>query len=128
MAVNLAGDRLPCGHDIDQLWDHLVRDAGLGITCFVRTLWQSEFAQPWWLLLLLLLPGVVWISYRSLAGLGPVRRWAGSRIRRAVRQNRAKREPSVIELGPKEWRELPGQLTGGQRDDRRQGPPASPTA
>ena len=27
MAVNLAGDRLPCGHDIDQLWDHLVRDA-----------------------------------------------------------------------------------------------------
>ena len=27
MAVNLAGDRLPCGRDIDQLWDHLVRDA-----------------------------------------------------------------------------------------------------
>lgn len=23
MAVNLADDRLPCGHDIDQLWDHL---------------------------------------------------------------------------------------------------------
>ena len=27
MAVNLPSDRLPCGHDIDQLWDHLVRDA-----------------------------------------------------------------------------------------------------
>ena len=26
MAVNLAGDRLPCGHDIDQLWDHLAKD------------------------------------------------------------------------------------------------------
>ena len=25
MAVNLAGDRLPCGHDIDQLWDHLTK-------------------------------------------------------------------------------------------------------
>jgi hypothetical protein len=27
MAVNVAGDRLPCGHDIDQLWDYLVKDA-----------------------------------------------------------------------------------------------------
>jgi hypothetical protein len=27
MAVNLAGDRLPCGRDIDQLWDRLVQDA-----------------------------------------------------------------------------------------------------
>jgi hypothetical protein len=26
MAVNLGGDRLPCGHDIDQLWDHLAQD------------------------------------------------------------------------------------------------------
>jgi len=25
MAVNAAGDRLPCGHDIDQLWDHLAK-------------------------------------------------------------------------------------------------------
>ena len=25
MAVNLADDRLPCGHDIDQLWDHLAK-------------------------------------------------------------------------------------------------------
>jgi hypothetical protein len=27
MAVNLTGDRLPCGHDIDQLWDHLALNA-----------------------------------------------------------------------------------------------------
>jgi hypothetical protein len=27
MAVNPAGDRLPCGHDIDQLWDRLAQDA-----------------------------------------------------------------------------------------------------
>ena len=25
MAVKLADDRLPCGHDIDQLWDHLAK-------------------------------------------------------------------------------------------------------
>src|SRR5262249_51634165 len=39
------------------------------------TLWHLEVAQPWWLLLLLLIPVVVWMSYRSLAGLGPTRRW-----------------------------------------------------
>lgn len=27
MAVNTDSDRLPCGHDIDQLWDRLVMDA-----------------------------------------------------------------------------------------------------
>jgi hypothetical protein len=27
MAVNLSADRLQCGHDIDELWDHLVRDS-----------------------------------------------------------------------------------------------------
>jgi hypothetical protein len=27
MAVKSAGDRLPCGHDVDQLWDHLALDA-----------------------------------------------------------------------------------------------------
>jgi hypothetical protein len=26
MAVNLSADRLPCGHDIDELWDQLARD------------------------------------------------------------------------------------------------------
>src|SRR5690348_11801870 len=27
MAVNVTDDRLPCGHDIDQLWDHLAKGA-----------------------------------------------------------------------------------------------------
>ena len=41
----------------------------------VRTLRTLEFVQPWWLLLLVVLPLLVWYSYGSLAGLGPVRRW-----------------------------------------------------
>jgi uncharacterized membrane protein len=52
----------------------LARDTGSGLVYGVRTLLSAEFAQPWWLLLLLLIPVVVWMSFRSLAGLGPVRR------------------------------------------------------
>ncbi|HEY1378177.1 MAG TPA: VWA domain-containing protein, partial [Gemmataceae bacterium] len=59
----------------------LSRDIGAGLVYFVRTLWQSEFAQPWWLLLLLLIPVIVWLSYHSLAGLGPVRRWVAIGLR-----------------------------------------------
>jgi uncharacterized membrane protein len=59
----------------------LSRDIGVGTVYFVRTLWNSEFAQPWWLLLLLLIPVIVWMSYRSLAGLGPVRRWVAIGLR-----------------------------------------------
>jgi len=46
-----------------------------------RTLASLEPAQPWWLLLLLLVPLVFWFSYRSLAGLGPVRRWVALGLR-----------------------------------------------
>src|SRR5439155_13289722 len=59
----------------------LTRDAGIGIIYCIRALWQSEFAQPLWLLLLLLLPVIVFLSYRSLAGLGPVRRWVAIGLR-----------------------------------------------
>ncbi|HEX4589110.1 MAG TPA: VWA domain-containing protein [Gemmataceae bacterium] len=59
----------------------LSRDTGIGTAYLIRTLAHSEFAQPWWLLLLLLLPAVVWMSYRSLAGLGPVRRWIAIGLR-----------------------------------------------
>src|SRR5262249_2313684 len=31
--------------------------------------------QPLWLLLLLLVPLIIWLSFRSLSGLGPVRKW-----------------------------------------------------
>jgi hypothetical protein len=34
-----------------------------------------EVLEPWWLLLLLLLPFIFWLSFNSLSGLGPVRRW-----------------------------------------------------
>jgi uncharacterized membrane protein len=41
-------------------------------------------AEPWWLLLLGLIPVVIWLSYRSLAGLGPVRRWLAIGLRCAL--------------------------------------------
>jgi uncharacterized membrane protein len=47
----------------------------------VRSLRTVEFVQPWWLLLLLVIPALVWFSYQSLAGLGPVRRWVALSIR-----------------------------------------------
>jgi uncharacterized membrane protein len=37
--------------------------------------------EPWWLLLLGLVPIVVGLSYRSLAGLGPVRQWLAIGLR-----------------------------------------------
>jgi len=44
--------------------------------------WTIEFDSPWWLLLLpLLLPPLVWASQRSLAGLGPVRRFVAIAVR-----------------------------------------------
>ena len=42
------------------------------------------FDSPWYLLLLLLLPWVVWVSYHSLAGLGKWRRWWAIGLRSAV--------------------------------------------
>ncbi len=46
--------------------------------------WHIGFDSPWWLLLLLLAP-VIWIlSFRSLAGLGPVRRLAALGLRTLV--------------------------------------------
>jgi uncharacterized membrane protein len=43
-----------------------------------------EPTQPWWLLLLGLLPVIVLVSYRSLAGMGPVRRWMAIGLRCAL--------------------------------------------
>jgi uncharacterized membrane protein len=43
-----------------------------------------EFTQPLWLALLLFIPLVVVFSYRSLAGLGPVRRWVSIGLRSAL--------------------------------------------
>ena len=47
--------------------------------------WSISFGNPWWLILLpLVLPPLVWSSYRSLAGLGPVRRALAILLRAAV--------------------------------------------
>ena len=49
-----------------------VQSGGISL---VRTLRTLQFVQPWWLLLLLVLPLLVKFSYKSLTGLGPIRRW-----------------------------------------------------
>src|SRR5262249_28908134 len=37
--------------------------------------WSVMVGNPWWLILIpLIVPPLVWTSYRSLAGLGPIRR------------------------------------------------------
>lgn len=48
---------------------------------FVRNL---RPLQPWWLLLLLLIPLIILLSFRSLSGLGPVRRWVAIGLRCAL--------------------------------------------
>jgi uncharacterized membrane protein len=49
-----------------------------------RSLLQLEAVQPGWLVLLVLVPLVILLSFRSLAGLGPVRRWTAIALRCAL--------------------------------------------
>ncbi len=46
-----------------------------------KFLLSVEPLEPLWLLLLLLVPFIVWLSFRSLSGLGPVRRWVAIGLR-----------------------------------------------
>lgn len=46
-----------------------------------RVALSLEPTKPWWLLLLLFIPAVIYVSYRSLAGLGPLRRWIAIGLR-----------------------------------------------
>ena len=46
--------------------------------------YQLAFDRPWYLLLLAVLPVLWWFSYRSLAGLGRVRRWVAILLRSIV--------------------------------------------
>jgi uncharacterized membrane protein len=62
----------------------VVRDIGWALTEAGRTLAHLEATEPWWLLLLLLVPIVILLSYRSLAGLGPRRRWIAIGLRSAL--------------------------------------------
>jgi uncharacterized membrane protein len=52
-----------------------------GLNASARLLASLEPLQPRWLLVLLVLPVIVWLSFRSLAGLGPVRRWVAIGLR-----------------------------------------------
>jgi hypothetical protein len=58
-----------------------VATAQAGGVSVVRSLRTIQFVQPWWLLLALVIPLIVWFSYQSLAGLGPVRRWVALSVR-----------------------------------------------
>jgi len=49
-----------------------------------RSLASFEIVQPAWLVLLALVPILIAASYRSLAGLGPVRRWVAVGLRSLV--------------------------------------------
>jgi hypothetical protein len=51
------------------------RDLGQGTLDTCKSVVWTRFVSPWWLLLLLIVPAVYLISRKSLAGLGPVRRW-----------------------------------------------------
>jgi uncharacterized membrane protein len=55
--------------------------AGIWLSDGARLVASLEPTQPWWLLLLLLIPVIIFLSYRSLAGLGPVRRWIAIGLR-----------------------------------------------
>jgi uncharacterized membrane protein len=55
-----------------------------GLSEFGKLLLSLEPTQPWWLLLLGLIPIIILLSYRSLAGLGPVRRWVAIGLRCAL--------------------------------------------
>lgn len=52
-------------------------EASLGdaITTAVSSLRWLEFVRPWWLLLLVFVPVVIWLGQRSLSGLSPARKW-----------------------------------------------------
>jgi uncharacterized membrane protein len=47
----------------------------------VKLLASLRPTQPWWLLILLVIPIIIWLSFRSLASLGPVRRWVAVGLR-----------------------------------------------
>src|SRR5262249_6820766 len=46
-----------------------------------RFLVSLEPLEPWWLLVLLFVPVIIWMSFRSLTGLGPIRRWLAIGLR-----------------------------------------------
>lgn len=57
------------------------RAIGQGLSEAGKLIASLEPTQPWWLLLLGFIPLIIVLSYRSLAGLGPVRRWVAIALR-----------------------------------------------
>src|SRR3954469_789698 len=58
--------------------------AGSGLVEAAKVLASLEAIQPWWLLLLGLIPVIILLSFRSLSGLGPVRRCVAIGLRCAL--------------------------------------------
>jgi uncharacterized membrane protein len=58
--------------------------AGEGLSQAWQVLLSLRPLRPWWLLLLGCVPWLVFLSYRSLAGLGPMRRWVALGLRSAL--------------------------------------------
>src|SRR5262245_32563195 len=58
--------------------------AGEGLREVGKAIRQIEAVQPAWLWLLLLIPVIVYWSRRSLAGMGPVRRWIAIGLRSSL--------------------------------------------
>jgi len=56
--------------------------------------------------ILLVLPGFITDVAGALLLLPPARRWIGAAIGRAMKKQRAARNPDVIDLAPNEWRQI----------------------
>lgn len=59
----------------------LVPSLGKGVAFITKTAFSLEPLEPWWFLLLGFIPAIIWLSYQSLAGLGPIRRWIAIGLR-----------------------------------------------
>ena len=57
--------------------------------------------------ILLVLPGFITDVAGALLLLPPLRRALRAAIRRATDEGRRRRDPAVVDLSPKEWREMP---------------------
>jgi UPF0716 protein FxsA len=67
--------------------------------------------------ILLVLPGFITDVLGALLFVPPLRRWASAAIGRAVKKRRAARDPSVIDLTPDEWHQVPDAIE--DRQDRK---------
>jgi UPF0716 protein FxsA len=65
--------------------------------------------------ILLVFPGFITDIVGALLFIAPFRRWSGAAIGRRLKMRRARRNPSLIDLEPGEWR----QVTDGTFQDKR---------